>query len=361
MAIHRMGILIGLAACHLLGTNAIQNRTAAPPLSDNNEVSLLQTLSELGVSNRHRHGSAPLEPNSGPLDVEFPESRQPPIGNLTQCWHTPGGGCAGGFWIEGGHLVSYGVAPAHHFPAHSGCQWTSPKRIALIHVGKCAGESLQRMLNAAPVNFTHVHQNWHEAYFDPNDYDLFVVSTRDPVSRLVSAFNWRHPDMSPVAGGATGWWGPTESQMYQCFMQYPGAANAWAEALSQNDTVCGQLARRCLHSAPARCAHLARGFSWYLSTGLTRFSASLLDAVQTSGGQKQLITVSSENFTAEAAAMFDWLCVAPEDRTEEEHVHEDYPRHNDTEISPQGLQNLEDHAVDDYFALRALNQIASAI
>lgn len=347
VAIATTAILIRLAACHLSDTSSFQHR---------DDVSLLQTVSKLDGRR-----SVLQPPPSGPPDILHsygPQIYTEPLSAHPQCWNTPGGGCAGGYEVDGAVNTPYGIAPAHHFPATAGCRWTSPKRIALIHVGKCAGESLQRMLNNAPVNFTHVHQNWLDSYFDPNDYDLFIVSTRDPVSRLVSAYNWRHPDMNVL--GAFGSWGPVEEQMYQCFMQYPGSANAWAESLNES-TRCGALSRRCMHSQPARCAHLARGFFWYLDFGRHRGSASLLRTVERSQGQKQVIMVSSENFTAEADAMFEWLCVPPEARPEDSHVHEDYPRHNDTELSPMARQNLEDHTADEYFALKQLGKLAAAV
>merc|ERR1719181_2174302 len=147
-------------------------------------------------------------------------------------------------------MVYHAPAPPHHFPAGSVCQWKSPKRIAMVHVGKCAGESLQEMLNNAPVNFTHVHSDFHDNWFDPDDYDPFVVSTRDPVNRTVSAFNfgrgYENHEGSPAA-----------TDMYHCLEESAshdgmGVMNAWAEA-GQPHGKCSRLSRRCLHSFPANC------------------------------------------------------------------------------------------------------------
>ena len=73
--------------------------------------------------------------------------------------------------------------------------------IALIHIGKCAGESV---LDALRMNFSHEELNLCEFHiFDANERldQLFkkikdtdqihcLVTTRDPLARWVSAFNW---------------------------------------------------------------------------------------------------------------------------------------------------------------------------
>jgi hypothetical protein len=214
------------------------------------------------------------------------------------------------------------------------------------------------MLLHAPVNFTHVHMDWSEFYFDPEEYDIFIVATRNPVNRIISAFNWRHP-----IGGAPLFphWTPVERMMYRCFPQLPGGVNMFAEALEENDTDCGWLARRCLHSEYARCGHLAKGFHWYLQTGLTRGSRSVLSAVRNSRGHKHIFPVRAEHFSTDSAALLDWLCVPPELRPAEPHTNSQYRRRGDTNLTSKGLHALEAHLKADDFALEDLARLADHV
>lgn len=257
----------------------------------------------------------------------------------------------------GGHLdigSGHGPAPPTNFPA--GCKWTKPMRVAMMHVGKTAGASLQDVLMAVPLNWTHVHVEWHEHFFDPEDYDLFILAVRDPVDRTVSGFNWNHP----VGGGSiidpcwsTDGFEAAECKMYECFPELPGGVNHFAEAIN-SEGPCGFAARECLNSIPAKCAHLPRDHQWYFGTGKARDTASLVQSVAMNSS-KHAFVISTENFSAGLEALKDWLCVPPEIWPEEvPATHSTYPRHNDTYLSPAGLDNLKNALSKEYFVLEQI-------
>ena len=107
--------------------------------------------------------------------------------------------------------------------------------VALVHVGKCAGMTAMQALNSVPLSYTHIHMQESEKW-NPSDFDIFVVLTREPASRTISAFNYMHPyggnaDFKAPDGSQL--LGPQTAKMYACFNQSRGAANAFAEALSK--------------------------------------------------------------------------------------------------------------------------------
>jgi len=70
--------------------------------------------------------------------------------------------------------------------------------IDFVHVGKTGGQSVDMALRAGcrdsgdcHIRVTHVRR--HHVSLDGPALAATVVSTRDPVSRVISAFNWRHP------------------------------------------------------------------------------------------------------------------------------------------------------------------------
>jgi hypothetical protein len=59
----------------------------------------------------------------------------------------------------------------------------------LIHIGKCGGSSFSSALSSNKIYFdtiTHIHQ----PPIEKNG--LYFIATRSPISRALSAFNWRH-------------------------------------------------------------------------------------------------------------------------------------------------------------------------
>ena len=79
----------------------------------------------------------------------------------------------------------------HQFPSTGSCPFAGQKsHVALIHVGKTAGMTVENLLSLAGVNHTQVHtKNAHVAV--DCHFTHYIVTTRDPINRTISAFNWR--------------------------------------------------------------------------------------------------------------------------------------------------------------------------
>ena len=181
-------------------------------------------------------------------------------------------------------------APATTFPS-SCSRWTSPKKVALVHVPRSAGGTMSKTMYNVPMNWTEIHSSA-SGQMSLDEYDIFIVATRDPIARFISAFNFYFAE-PPYNVSVAAWTGPNalgkaalpiegwnatrnpgmlQQAVYSCFSQLPGGVNAFAEALERPGT-CGDLARRLSHeevcdTRPARArshAAVLRSSPLYLS------------------------------------------------------------------------------------------------
>lgn len=61
-------------------------------------------------------------------------------------------------------------------------------KLVIIHIGKCAGSVVCNTLKKNNIEFTQIHVQ--KAKFKKNK--KYVILLRNPVSRFISAFNWRY-------------------------------------------------------------------------------------------------------------------------------------------------------------------------
>ena len=136
--------------------------------------------------------------------------------------------------------------------------------IALIHIGKCAGESI---LEAIRLNFNSNEVDLYEFHiFDANKriktllsqcqdkHQLhWIICTRDPLQRWISAFNWDNHTFH-------------QSKHYMChprataFHQHYPSAKSLAAGLNQNSSEAIAYAK--FHHLAY--GHIAMGADWYL-------------------------------------------------------------------------------------------------
>jgi hypothetical protein len=60
--------------------------------------------------------------------------------------------------------------------------------IMLLHIGKCGGCTVQRLLKNKHVNHITIHLN--KCTFD--NTKQYIILLRNPIKRFISAFNWRY-------------------------------------------------------------------------------------------------------------------------------------------------------------------------
>jgi hypothetical protein len=134
-------------------------------------------------------------------------------------------------------------------------------KIAFVHVGKCAGESIMTAIkNKIPNNYCDIYE-YH--CFDANKLidELinarsvlptlhYIICTRDPLERWISAFNWDKHNLG-ILNETCG-----DVKLMELYKSYPTVdqlAKALLKQPQNNHAV--QL---------SRAAHMGMGISWYL-------------------------------------------------------------------------------------------------
>lgn len=151
--------------------------------------------------------------------------------------------------------------------------------ITLIRPGKSAGRSIEDFLARSSVRFQSIHVQ--EAPAQETDLlgHTTMIAVRDPVARVISAFNWRHPvrglakhhpKQQPTLDVLNDTTGVAlerfnEAMLYACFDN----VNDFANALDQ-PTPCGNFARSAIVFDPDPAAehisgHIPRGLHYYLN------------------------------------------------------------------------------------------------
>jgi hypothetical protein len=134
------------------------------------------------------------------------------------------------------------------------------RTLHLVHVGKCAGESVTKALEQHGLPFTEHHCGLAnveiaDQVLTGEENDLFVILIRDPVSRFVSAFEWDllekfiardKPQDNPL-------WLP----VYDTF----DSANSLAEALTSPNADLRSVADHAMRSSHL---HMHFDLAWYL-------------------------------------------------------------------------------------------------
>lgn len=123
--------------------------------------------------------------------------------------------------------------------------------VLLVHVGKAGGGTLENLFKTSGVSWQSLHIHALDTQMI-HGFELIVLNLRDPVQRLISAFNFRNPRVRRISAD---WYHCGEGKhkdFYKCFK----TLDEYAEALTADDR-CGKLARRgeC-HTELDTCAYL---------------------------------------------------------------------------------------------------------
>ena len=131
--------------------------------------------------------------------------------------------------------------------------------VALLHVGKTAGSTVMQELQKFCCE-PRCHLTWyHWLPFPASAFkaDKVIITIRDPVERVVSAFNFGNPYLYPQLSDTS----PSRRgchALYSCFLD----ANLFANTLLDSSR-CGSVAREALLAA--QCEHIGRGYTFYFA------------------------------------------------------------------------------------------------
>ena len=274
----------------------------------------------------------------------------------------------------------------------------SKKKIALLHTGKTAGGTISNTFNSAGMNYTEIHiftglDPWNRtvtietvAELAGAEYDIYIVPTREPAARVISAFNGLHADGGDAWLNPASPFVPTDNTTLErvvadplsfrsggvgtaflqalstCFDQLPGGVSAFAAALAGAPGGCNDVARRAIADPLIGTSHIAQGYSFLMSELVVRPSegrrgvaaGSALNQMRIYG--KRIFHVSQENFDADFAAMWQWLCIEQSPTFVKHtgampaHVQ---ARHDDVALTTEGRAALEAYLIKDRYTLRA--------
>jgi len=174
--------------------------------------------------------------------------------------------------------------------------------VVFVHVGKtCGGSAISFLRRGANVTEVHLRP---VDLVDVADAAQIVVSVRDPVQRVLSAFDWHRPQNNRTFGRCVDDGGVcADAELYAC----AATADAFADlVLSHNGTDrCALLAKAFLAAdagakllgAPlrfARLSHINRGAAYYLGTHLLEWMR-----------KKRVWVINSDTCEADARAFLE--------------------------------------------------------
>lgn len=204
--------------------------------------------------------------------------------------------------------------------------------VYFIHIGKCGGSSLSRYL-CEHSGVRHVVKAHCAKPLWRSEMD-YVTCVRSPLSRFVSAFNWR---LQEIRSGR-----PHEQREVDEY-DYFQTPNRLAEALS-DDALRGR-ALAFLKTKQVRQSHpehTEMGINWYLG-----------DLIDRSGFLGNLHVVRQEHLVEDIGLLSSSLSL--EDGPGIPSIREgDAKTAEVTALSPEAVENLLRHYEDDYVVLRKL-------
>jgi hypothetical protein len=220
-----------------------------------------------------------------------------------------------------------------------------PNRIIhLVHVGKCAGESVAKALEQHGLVFTEHHCGQAnveiaDRVLAGDDNDLFVILVRDPVSRFVSAFEWDL--LEKFIAGEKPQDNPFWLPVYDTF----DSANSLAEALTSPNASLRSVADYAMRSSHL---HMHYDLAWYLPPHIAeRLSRKNSHAIRT------------EHINDDFARLLDRVGVPMKDGFSVPFFKNNYksriPEHRRTDkLSDLAARNVRSYSLHCYETLRLL-------
>ena len=127
-----------------------------------------------------------------------------------------------------------------------------------VHIGKCAGGSVNIALRDKNINFTELHCGESPSLLEnilatDDGSQIYLLTVRDPIKRVVSSFNWDLYEKIIVQKSTNLLW----NQIYNKFR----CVDELACALSSDNKDLKNLAEKAFTSS---YLHMHLGISWYL-------------------------------------------------------------------------------------------------
>ncbi len=202
------------------------------------------------------------------------------------------------------------------------------KELHYIHIGKCGGKTLLNAVNSSKIlaaRYQTIKRTHIKAPKFNRHYDYLIV-LRNPISRVLSAFNWRYHLVVE-----------TEEQKarvrneYDILKRYQNL-NTLAEHLYADGILDSRVAKdfRTIH-------HLREDIAFYLGNLLNKVSAAQI-----------LPVIAQETLNQDMADILD----VP--KVEDVHRHSNLVANENLIISPEAERNLREFLTEDYLCITKL-------
>ena len=205
----------------------------------------------------------------------------------------------------------------------------------LVHVGKCAGSTLDTDLRAQGFHFTRHHMRRPRAQAGHR----YVVLVRDPVARFISAFNWRYhlhsENLLPPHHQEAQMMAMRQRMEWEFLSQFRDV-NDFAERLVRN----GDKDVSAMTTLMQLIGHVPQGFSWYLDDLLQQIAPQQLTGV-----------IATERLAHDVDTVFGFRPVSELNRRSGE---------RSVSLSAEGRANLVRELAGEYATLGKLAAVAEA-
>jgi hypothetical protein len=204
----------------------------------------------------------------------------------------------------------------------------------LVHVGKCGGATVEEALRDRNFIFDHYHLR-RPVY---KEEQCYVILVRDPIARIVSAFNWRYYWLSEEIirqGDAKDPLAQMKHRFELDFLSQFENVNAFAEQLVRP----GKFDVSPISTMMSLVGHVMQGFVWYLGDLLESMQPHQLAGV-----------ITTERLADDVEALFGFRPDKERNRY--------YPS-RESFLSPRGRANLAREFEAEYRMLHRLEALAN--
>lgn len=254
--------------------------------------------------------------------------------------------------------------------------------IGMFHIGKTGGSTVSltliNVLNGGyTMNVSEMHTGSQKAGGGQGDaFDLIIVTSRDPVNRTISAFNYELENGNPA---------DSIKALQACYPgndadgKITGAVEQFALSLSDPYSACGKLSRRALTEYVGMVdpgditkgqigyfGHLNMGHMFYMGYDRNGEQSNLN---QVRLGKTKMFLVRADSLVEDLQKALQWLCMPNVDI--EQFLQNEVPelttkpdgtrmssRHDDTELSPEARKSMETMLGAEYSLLEQLEMLA---
>eukprot|EP00729_Bicosta_minor_P018025 gene18025-27102_t len=149
--------------------------------------------------------------------------------------------------IDHKHMIRMGIPVNYEDKKGKVTNYTFDNSVLFVHIGKAGGGAVESHLQRAGIRFDQIHVS-----YTPGNallsHDWIIVCVRDPVARLVSAYNWNNPASAKKghkhASSVVNFYKcfPNVNAWVRAFRSHSGGGSGGGSGSTEAPALCGQIA-----------------------------------------------------------------------------------------------------------------------